>query len=131
MAFGKINIIVIEVSSGHEMKLKTSFLKDFWDQGPQLVGKGWELPAGAVKLTGVVSCLTVGWLDRFCSGTGASVLSHYFFFSPLVYLSFIFLSIPVQCWNLEGYDLIRCLPQRILGHWLNCIFLQQIPHLLN
>ncbi|TKC41597.1 hypothetical protein EI555_017042, partial [Monodon monoceros] len=40
LAFGKINIIVIEVSSGHEMKLKTSFLKDFWDQGPQLVGEG-------------------------------------------------------------------------------------------
>jgi len=62
LAFGKINIIVliIKASSGHEMELKTPFLKVLLRSRPTGGGRRIRTSARAVKLTGIASCLRAG-----------------------------------------------------------------------
>ena len=62
MAFGKINIIVLIIkgASGHEMELKTPFLKVLLRSRTTGGGRRMRTSAGAVKLTRIVSCLRAG-----------------------------------------------------------------------
>lgn len=88
----------------HEVELKIPFVKALMSS--RTIGGGRRVRTLSWSCEAHRGCLLPeSGLRVFCSGIKASDFSHYFSFYCA--LSFVFLSIPLQCQNLEGYSLMR------------------------